>query len=207
MSHWLVTEVDSVSTLPQWSVAATRRKSFKVIHGQVENLRRHCFYFAMMICCYRWISVLQRLLGTGGQPKEKMFLLCDDDPLLQTDVRPSNKLMDKSRTEGETVYTLRWWSVAANRCESFKQIYGQVENRRKNCLYFEMMIRCCKQNWVLQGHWVRGRELKEQLFQHCGDEMLVLINVSPLSKCNHWFIMKRGTVLSFLFFIKYINSP
>ena len=36
-----------------------------------------------------------------------MFLLCDDDPLLQTDLSPSKKLMDRWRTEGEIVSTLR----------------------------------------------------------------------------------------------------
>ena len=34
-----------------------------------------------------------------------MFIICYDDLLLQTDVSPSNKLMDRSRTEGETVST------------------------------------------------------------------------------------------------------
>ena len=36
-----------------------------------------------------------------------MFLLCDDDPLLQTDVSPLNKLMDRWLTEGDTAYILR----------------------------------------------------------------------------------------------------
>ena len=35
-----------------------------------------------------------------------MFLLGVDNLLLQTDVSPSNKLKDRSRTEGETVFTL-----------------------------------------------------------------------------------------------------
>ena len=108
-----------VSTLRWWTVAADRSTSFKQIDGQVENRKRKCFYFAMMICCCWWISVLQVHLGTGQELKEKMFVLCDDDLLLQTDVRPSNKLMDRWRTEGENVSTLRWWSVAANRPESF----------------------------------------------------------------------------------------
>ena len=116
MRDWLLTEVDSFSTFPQLSVATTRWKSFKVIHGQVDNLRRFCFYFAMMICCCWWISILQGHLGTGGEPKEKLFLLCDDDPLLQTDASPSNKFMDRSRTEGETDSTLGWWSVLVIRC-------------------------------------------------------------------------------------------
>ena len=32
---------------------------------------------------------------------------CNDDPLLLIDVSPFNKLMDRSRTQGETVFTLR----------------------------------------------------------------------------------------------------
>ena len=36
-----------------------------------------------------------------------MFLLSDDDPLLQTDVSPSKKLMDRLRTKGENLSTLR----------------------------------------------------------------------------------------------------
>ena len=140
MRDWLLTEVDSFSTLPQWSVATTRWKSFKVIHGQVENLMIFCFYFTMMICCCWWISVLQGHLGTGGEHKEKIFILCDDDLLLLPEQSPSRKLMDRWRTEGENISTLRWWSIAANRCESFKQIYGQVENRRRNWFYFGLMI-------------------------------------------------------------------
>ena len=91
-------------------------QSFKEIEGQVENRRRNCFYFAMMICCCWWISVLQGHLGTGGEHKEKLFLLCDDDLLLQTDVSPSGKLMDRWRTEGDTDSTLGWWSVSVIRC-------------------------------------------------------------------------------------------
>ena len=119
---------NTVSTLRWLTVAADWCESFKEIHGQVKNWRRNCFYFAMMICCCWWISVLQGHLGTGQEPKEKLFLLCDDEMLPLIDVRPSNKLMDRSRTEGDTVSTLRWWSVAADRCASFKQIDGQVAN-------------------------------------------------------------------------------
>ena len=110
------TEGDIVSTLRWWFLAPTRAESFKEIDGQVENRRRNCFYSAMMICCCWWISVLQGYLGTGRKPKEKMFLLCDDELFPLIDVRPLNKLMEKSRTEGEIVYTLRWWSVAENTC-------------------------------------------------------------------------------------------
>ena len=53
------------------------------------------------------ISVLQGHFGTGREPKEKLFLLCDDELLPLAYVRPLSKLMNKSRTEGSTVYTLR----------------------------------------------------------------------------------------------------
>ena len=111
---------ENVCTLRWWSVAADGYPSFKDILGQVENRRRNCFYFAMMMCCCRWISILQGNWWTGEEPKEKLFLLSDDDLLLLIDVRPSNKLMDRSRSEGDTVSTLRWWSVAANTPESFE---------------------------------------------------------------------------------------
>ena len=140
---------DSVSTLRWWTVANDGCSSFKEIDWQINNLRRNCFYFAMMICCYWWISVLQGHLGTGGEQKEKVFLLCDDELLMQTDVSPSNKLMDRSRTEGENVCTLPWWSVAADRCASFKEIDGQVKNWQRKCFYFAMMIPSCWSMWVL----------------------------------------------------------
>ena len=117
-------------------------ESLKEIDGQVANRRRKSFYFAMMICCCWCISVLQGHLGTSREPKEKMFILCDDDPLLQTDSSPSNKLMDRWRTEGENVSTLRWWSVAADGSPSFKDIDGQVEKRKRKCFYFAMTIYC-----------------------------------------------------------------
>ena len=179
MTDCLLTEVDSFSTFPQLCVATTRWKSFKIIHGEVENIRRFCFYFKMMICCWQWMCVLQRNWWTGREQKEKFFLVCDDDLLLQTDVRPSNKLMDRCRREREIVSTLRWWSVAADGSPSFKDIYGQVENGRRNCLYFPMMI-CCR--WwisVLQGHLGTCREPKEKLFLLCDDDPLLQTDVSP----------------------------
>ena len=112
----------TVSTLRWWSVAADGSPSFKEIDGQVENGRRNFFYFAMMIRCCWWISVLQGHLGTGREPKEKLFLICDDDPLLLMDLRPSRTFRDRSRTEGETVSNLRWWSVSADGSPSFKDI-------------------------------------------------------------------------------------
>ena len=143
MDRWK-TQGETVSTLRWWTVATYQCASFKQIDGQVENQRRNFFYFAMMICCCWWISVLQGHLGTGWEPKEKLFLLWDDDLLLLMDLHPSRKLMDRSRTEGETVYTLRWWSVPADGSPSFKEIDGQIENRRRKCLYFAMMIRSWK---------------------------------------------------------------
>ena len=113
------TEGETVSTLRWWSVAAKRCESFKQVDGQIKN------------------------------PRRKLFLLCNDDPLLETDASPSNKSMDRSRNEGETVSTLRWWSVPADQCASFKQIDGQVENVRRMCLYFAMMKCCCYQSRVV----------------------------------------------------------
>ena len=33
-------------------LAADRCASFKEIYGHLKNLRRNCFYFPMIICCY-----------------------------------------------------------------------------------------------------------------------------------------------------------
>ena len=123
-----------------WNVASDRCASFKQIDGEVENRRRNCLYFAMMICCCWWISVLQRHLGTGGEPKEKLFVLSDDDVLLLMDLRPSKTFTDRWRTEGETVSTLQWWTVATDRCASFKEFDGQVKNRSSDWFYFGLMI-------------------------------------------------------------------
>ena len=130
-----------------------------------------------------------------------MSVLCDDDLLLQTHVSPSNKLMDKSRTEAEILSTLRWWSVPANRCASFNEIDGQVNNWRRKFFYFAMMICCCWWISVLQGHLLRGREPKETRFQDCGDQLLVLI------VCVLWVNLasaswrKQELFLSFLYTI------
>ena len=145
--------------LPQLDGSPSRKWGDKSREKQVENRRRNCFYFAMMICCCWWISVLQGHLVTGREPKEKVFILCDDDLLLLMDLHPSRTLGDRSRTEGGTVSTLRWWSVAADGSPSFKDTWGQVENRRRNCFYFAMIICCCKQMCVLQGHLGTGREV------------------------------------------------
>ena len=145
----LRTERNTVSTFRRWSVAADRCASFKQIDGQVKKQWTNFFYFAMMICCCWWISVLQGHLGTGQEPKEKIFLICNDDLFLQRDASPSRKLMDRSKTEGETVSTLGWWSFAGNRYQSFKVIDPQVKNWRRNCFYFAMMICCCWLMWVL----------------------------------------------------------
>ena len=149
----------TVSTLRWWSVAADWCASFQEIHGQIANRRRNCLYFAMMICRCWWISALQGHFATDRELKEKLFVLCDDDLLLLMDLRPSRTFRDRSRTEGETVCTLRWWSVAADGSPSFKDISGQVQNRRRNCFYFQLLI-CCR--WsisVLQGHLGTSREV------------------------------------------------
>ena len=60
-----------------------------------------------MIGCCRQMEVLQTNGWTGPEPKEKMFLLCDDDLLLLMHFHPSRTFRDRSRTEGDTVSTLR----------------------------------------------------------------------------------------------------
>ena len=125
---------------------------------------------------------MQILQGNGGinpKPNETLFLLSDNKLLPLMDVRPLRKLMDRSRTQGETGLTLRWWSVPADRCESFLQIDGQVKNSRRNCLYFVMMIRCCWSMWVLQTNWWTGEEPKEKLFILCDDDLLLLMDLRP----------------------------
>ena len=140
---------NTVYTFRWWTVASDRCASFKQIDGQIKNRKRNCLYFAMMICCQWSIFVVQTNWCTDREPKEKIFILFHDDLLLQTDVSPSNKLMDRSRTERENVSTLRWWSVPVNRCESFNEIDGQMNNRRRNFLYFAIMISLRKWRWVL----------------------------------------------------------
>ena len=190
---------NTVYTFRWWTVASDRCASFKQIDGQIKNWKRICLYFAMMIRCCIQMWVLQTNWWTSREPKQKLFLLCDDDLLLQTDVSPSNKLMDKSRTEAETLSTLRWWSVAANRCASFNEIDGQVQKRK--FFYFAMMIFCCWWISVLQGHLLTGREPKETRFQDCGDQLLVLI------VCVLWVNLagaswrKQELFLSFLYTI------
>ena len=126
------------------------------------------------------MPVLQTNWWTGRELKKKLFLLCNDGVLPLIDICPltklmdrwrtegetvctSNQLMDRSRTEGETFFTLQWWCVAADRYLSFNEIDGQVKNRRRNCLYFDMMISCWWWMSVLQGHLGTGREQKEKL--------------------------------------------
>ena len=140
---------NTVSTF-RWSTVATDVcASFKQTDGQVNNRRRNCFYFAMMICsCKQYVS-------------------------------PSNKLMDRSKTQGEIVSTLRWWSIAGNRCQSFKQIDGQINNLRRHCFYFAMMISCCWWISVLQRNWWTGLEQKEKVFVLCDDDLLLLMDLHP----------------------------
>ena len=133
----------------------------------------------MMNCCSWSMWVLSGNWWTGQEPKKELFLLCDDQLLLETDVSPSNKLMDRWRTEGEIVCTLRWSTVAADGSPSFKDTSGQVENRRRNCLYFAMMICCCWWISVLQGHFGTGWEPKEELFLLCDDYLLLQTDVRP----------------------------
>ena len=53
---------------------------------------------------------MQILQGNGGidpEGKQTLFLLSDDEVLPLIDVRPFRKLMDRARTEGGNVSTLR----------------------------------------------------------------------------------------------------
>ena len=102
------------------------------------------FYFAMMICCLWSMCLLQTNWWTGEQPKEELFLLWDDDLLLETDVSPSNKLMDRWRTEGETVYTLGWWSV----CDVVTD-YHLIARKRNRTSYPQERIFALKFTTVL----------------------------------------------------------
>ena len=91
----------------------------------------NCLYFAMMICCCWWISVHQWHLGTDREPKEKLFLLCNDDLLLQ------------------------------NRCASFKtKLMDRWRNQRRKSFYFGMMICCCSWIPVPQAHLGWGWKTK-----------------------------------------------
>ena len=138
-----------------------------------------------MNCCSWSMCVLQKNWWTGEQPKEELFLICDDDLLPLMDLRPSRTLRDRWRTEGETLCTLRWWSVAADGSPSFKDTSGQVENWRRNCFYFPMVI-CCR--WwisVLQGHLWTGGERKEKLFLLCDDNLLPLMDIRPSRTFSH----------------------
>ena len=185
-------EEDPVYTLRRWTGAGDPCASFMQIYWQLKNPRRKFLYFAMIICCCKQMRVLQTNWWTDREPKEKIFLLCDDDVLLQKDSSPSNKLMDMSRTKGENISTLRWWSVATDRCGSFQQVDGQVENRKRGCFYFAMMICWCKQMPVLHTNWWTGREPKETLFLLFDDELLLQTELSPLSKLNEFSISKRS---------------
>ena len=53
------------------------------------------------------MEILQGNGGTDVQPNKILFLLSDDELLLLINVHPLTKLMDRSRTEGETVSTLQ----------------------------------------------------------------------------------------------------
>ena len=60
-----------------------------------------------MMCCWKQMEVLQ---GNGGMDPDRnktLFVLSDDDLLLLMNVSPLSKLMDRSRTEGESISTFR----------------------------------------------------------------------------------------------------
>ena len=53
------------------------------------------------------MEILQGNGRTDVEPNKILFLLSDDELLLLINVHPLTKLMDRSRTEGENVSTLR----------------------------------------------------------------------------------------------------
>ena len=53
------------------------------------------------------MRVLQGNGGIDPEPNETLFLLSDDQLLPLMNVRPLSKLMQRSKTQGENVYTLR----------------------------------------------------------------------------------------------------
>ena len=60
-----------------------------------------------MMSCWKQIEVLQ---GNGGMDPDRnktLFVLSDDDLLLLMNVSPLSKLIDRSRTEGESISTFR----------------------------------------------------------------------------------------------------
>ena len=146
-----------------------------------QEPKEKLFLLAMMKCCLWSMCVLQTNWWRGREPKEKLFLLCDDELLVLMDIRPSKKLMDRSRTERENVSTLPWWTVAATGAESFKPIDGQVENGRRTSFYFAMMIHCCWWISVLQGHLGTGGERKQRLIVLWADDVFPWSDASPWS--------------------------
>ena len=60
-----------------------------------------------MMCCWKYMEILQGNGRTDVEPNKILFLLSDDELLLLINVHPLTKLMDRSRTEGETVSTLQ----------------------------------------------------------------------------------------------------
>ena len=105
----------------------------------------------------------------------KTFNLC-------TEFYPLKKMLDRLITNSATVSTLWLWSVAGNRCGSFRQIDGQVNNGRSIYFCFVPMNCCCWSICILSANWWTDRELKEWLFLLCGDGIIFLIDLCPLSK-------------------------
>ena len=60
-----------------------------------------------MMSCWKQMEVLQ---GNGGMDPDRnktLFVLSDDDLLLLMNVSTLSKLIDRSRTEGESISTFR----------------------------------------------------------------------------------------------------
>ena len=59
------------------------------------------------MCCCKQMRILHGNGGIDPEPNKTLFLLSDDQLLPLMNVRPLSKLMDRSKTQGETVSTLR----------------------------------------------------------------------------------------------------
>ena len=115
-----------------------------------------CLYFAVIICCCKQMCVLQgQIDGQVENTKEKMFVLCDDEMLLLIDVRSfQGTFTDRSKTEGETVCTLRWPSVAADGSPSFKDKFrDRSRTQGDNVSSLRWWSVDCWWISVLQGHF------------------------------------------------------
>ena len=149
----------TVSTLQiTKSVAADRCASFQENWWtDQERKEEHVSTLTMMICCCK------------------------------SDVSPSNKLMDRSRTKGENVSSLRWWSVAANRCDlrPSNKLMDRLRMLTRNCFYFAMMICWCWWISVLSSEIDGPRSMNRRILQLL---FINYVNEYGQNDCWCWWI-------------------